>query len=174
MNLRLGNGINPLVVEALFDILDEEFDGEIKKRMKGTTIYVVTSQKDGIIEEIVLKLKDKEMDQFIKIFTEREYKDKEIVFCISDQNDMMESIIAKINVENGNGYKTISAVHFVERILRIFQSKNIIGTLSQQNEAILVDKIIYGIPGIVRNSEVVDMQPERKKNVDISSNHLYI
>lgn len=156
MELRVDDALDHRVIAATIDILDALLDGVVKKKLEPSIIYVIGSVKSKLVPAIIEILVEAGMQRFSKIFSDASYKDKEFVCCLGgDHDEPIKFIIAKINVDKQNDYTTMSLVHLVKRIIRIFQEKKFTRSMSAEDEDIIVDTVLHEIPVIVRNAEVV-------------------
>lgn len=160
MQLRLQDDFDPGVLHTLFDIMDETFNHTIKPKLIDAKIYVIGNkdeENDDVFKEVIKELEKHDKHDELKFFKDKTFKDNEIVICLDNDNSHIESMIVKVNVDNGNGYKTLSVIHFVNRLIEIFQEKNVIPRMTQGKVLDLIDKIVYGVPERIPNSEVVLM-----------------
>lgn len=155
MILRLQDEFNRTVVEAILESINETFNNAMSTILRDATVYVVSNKKDAILNEILSILERKGMKEHLKFFKERRFKNKEIVICIDDDRTAIDTVIIKVNVQNGNGYTTLSVVHFIKRMIQILQEREMIGFLTANDERMAIDKIMFGVPRRFEKSEIV-------------------
>ena len=156
MKLRVQDDFNPGIVSALLEAINDAFDNLIWSILENTTVYVVGNKKDEIASEIISKLERLNMEKHLNFFKNDDNRSKEIVFSI-DGDSGIDSLVAKVNVENGNGYKTVSIVHFIKRVMEILQERKLIGFYTRDEERVIVDRIMFDVPRRFASSEVVTL-----------------
>lgn len=161
VELKLQDGFDPALVKALIDIMDDMFDHAITPVLKNTRIYVTGGKKDALYLEIVGELEKRGMVDHVNFFKDERFETKEIVSCIDDGRSGIGVMIVKVNVSNGNGYKTLSVVHFIKRFMEIFQERGVIRKLEKDEECTAINEIMYRVPERVSNTEIVTLGKAR-------------
>lgn len=166
MKIKSTSEKGSIVVNAFFEILDEYFDGAISRKLKQTTFYLIGGNEGPVVKEVMDHLKAEKMDHFMQVFTDPGFKNKkEIVFGVFDAvSGELKSIVAKIRVfrgkKNGEGYSDVSTRYLFEKLLSIFQTKDIVPKkLTKNEERLLVGYIEHEIPWRIKwKSEIVRLE----------------
>ena len=157
MDLRLQEEFDPNFITALLGSIDEAFGNVMLSVLEKATVYVIGDKEDDVLREITRKLEEKGTMEQLTFFKEKQFKNKEIVICIDGDRHMIDMMIIKVNVKNGNGYKTVSIVHFIKRIMEILQERKLIGFYTRDEERVIVDRIMFDVPRRFASSEVVTL-----------------
>lgn len=165
MILKLDRNEHRDVIETMFDLLDETFDREIMKFLDHSTFYLVLPGSH-VVGELIEHLEERRMDQFVQVFTADTFADKEVVFCIADNDGAIQSIVAKVNANRGSGYTDISMSYLVRQLIEIFEARGMIAPMTPLQERAINEFIISEIPArMTARAEAVRMQHKPAPNI---------
>jgi hypothetical protein len=164
MMLKLDRPEHRDVISTMLDLIDEAFEGVVSRNLGESTFYLVLP--GGKVDDLVKHLKDRRMDSFIRVFTDDEFRDKEVVFCIANGDGKIQSIVAKVSARRGSGYTDISMSYLIKQFLEILQSRGLIARMSSMQEKAMNDYIISEIPPrMAARAEAVHMQNRPVPNI---------
>ena len=165
MILKLDKNEHRDVISTMFELFDEAFGRAVTKFLDQSTFYLVLPGS-RVVGELIEHLEERRMDQFVRVFTCEDFRDKEVVFCISDSDGKIRSIVAKITAKRGCGYTDISMSYLVKQLLEIFQSKGMINRMTPMQERAISEFIISEIPmRMSARAEAVHVQRRPAPNI---------